>query len=150
WDLITGKEIHRASLLPQAPFSPLPQGEGVGVRASPPHAPVTDLAFGPSGNFLATAAEGEPIGLWETTSGKSIGQLGKAAHLVAFSPDGKTAAVCQEESTALWNIKTRQKFREFKGHEDRILSVAYSPDGRTIASAAEDETYRIWDVSTGK
>jgi WD40 repeat protein len=38
----------------------------------------------------------------------------------------------------------------FEGHANEVDSVAYSPDGKQIASSSNDETVRVWDVSTGE
>ena len=36
----------------------------------------------------------------------------------------------------------------FTGHN--VFSVAFSPDGKSIASGSDDETIKLWEVSTGK
>jgi small GTP-binding protein len=40
--------------------------------------------------------------------------------------------------------------RMLKGHHDAVRSVSFSPDGSYLASASDDETIRLWEVSSGK
>ena len=37
----------------------------------------------------------------------------------------------------------------FEGHRNQVNFVAYSADGKQIASCSDDQTVRVWDVSTG-
>src|SRR5574341_1564818 len=37
-----------------------------------------------------------------------------------------------------------------KGHSDMIHAVVVSPDGRMVLTGSEDETARLWDVSSGQ
>ena len=36
------------------------------------------------------------------------------------------------------------------GHSKGVYSVAFSPDGRLALMGSDDNTLRLWDVSTGK
>ncbi|MDZ8224257.1 MAG: ribosome assembly protein 4, partial [Nostoc sp. ChiVER01] len=37
-----------------------------------------------------------------------------------------------------------------EGHSSRVSSVVFSPDGKTLASGSDDNTIKLWDISTGK
>jgi WD40 repeat protein/serine/threonine protein kinase len=71
---------------------------------------------------------------------------GRAA--VAYSPDGRRLATAGPGHTVvLWEVKTRQAVRMFRGHAGEVTAVAFSPDGRWIASASRDRSVRIWDLA---
>jgi len=81
---------------------------------------------------------------------------------IAFSPDGKTLASCEEKESGsvvkLWDVDKR-KVRATLQHTFGVSSVAFSPDGKTLATGgggydAKTDTQRgevtLWDVATGK
>jgi WD40 repeat protein len=39
---------------------------------------------------------------------------------------------------------------ELSGHVDCVLKVQFTPDDRYISSASEDNSVRVWDVSTAE
>jgi hypothetical protein len=67
---------------------------------------------------------------------------------VAFSPDGRLLASCDDETVRLWDPATGAEKRTLTGHTGRVNGVAFSPDGRLLASC-DDETVRLWDPATG-
>jgi WD40 repeat protein len=68
----------------------------------------------------------------------------------------------------LWNFKTGEEIRTFKGHKYGTTSLAFSPDGKYLASSGMDQVYsyrdgdlyadwkgddfiiHLWDIETGK
>ena len=60
-------------------------------------------------------------------------------HLFILGPSGKR----------IMRLKGEVLPSPFEGHKDHVRSVAYSADGKQIASCSDDQTVRVWDVSTG-
>jgi WD40 repeat protein len=131
------------------------------------------LALSPDGRRLASLHyNGEQIGLWELSSGKSLRWFsGRAFWVVlaaAFSPDGRTLATGLEpwpetyeyydcrDTVQLWDVSTGQSLRflegDVPGHEGPgvVCSVAFSPDGSTLASGTRNRSIKLWDVATGE
>ncbi len=77
---------------------------------------------------------------------------------VAFSSDGELLATCDVNcEVRLWEIKDVQirYIASLQGHTNWVHSVAFSPVSSSkpegmIASGSEDQTVRIWDISTGE
>lgn len=122
---------------------------------------VYSVTFSPNGKFLASGSFGE-IRLWNVDTGMptfSTGNLGilwMKANCVVFSPDGERLASCSgggDPKIQIWNVTSTGTLSDtgtdFLGHTDAIDSVAFCPDGKRIASTSDDQTARIWDVSTG-
>jgi hypothetical protein len=69
------------------------------------------------------------------------------AHVVVFSPDGRTLVSGHRDHTVqLWDVALGKEIRTWQGTTDGPASIAFAPDGRTVASAS-DQTILIWDVT---
>jgi WD40 repeat protein len=99
---------------------------------------------------------GSTISLWETATGKPVGQAPAyrmQVGAVAFSPDAKIILTgSQQDHTArLWNAATGKPVGVPLPHQgvDEIPVGAFSPDGKTILTT-EGSGVQFWDAATGR
>jgi WD40 repeat protein len=111
---------------------------------------VRAVALGAGGRFAVTA--GDDVKLWSGADGALVRRFDAPADLVAVTPDGRWVATARTSEAAplLWNARTGVTTRDFAGHRAGVVALALSPDGAWLATASEDETVRLWEVTTGR
>ncbi|MDB5309063.1 MAG: High-affnity carbon uptake protein Hat/HatR, partial [Gemmataceae bacterium] len=144
-------------ILPVAPkiarlaAAPAPDERTAGRTPDVPKAP-TAKAGGPTTRPAPvgpTNPRGEPL-LYETSS-VDVRPGAVNWWSVAVSPDGKTVATAQGDSSSkgevrVWDRETgkvKHTIRESKG----VRAVAYSPDGKTLVTASYDAVVRFYDAA---
>jgi eukaryotic-like serine/threonine-protein kinase len=179
WDAATGQPIgppHREGPSSAVAFSPdgsllltgsqtgtpwlLDSATGKSLRTlTPAHqGPIDAVALSPDGRTCLTASYADKtVKLWETASGKAIGQplqhrvTAAAFFAAAFSPDSKTVATGgADEIARLWNATTGVPIGQPMRHHGTVWTVAFSHDGKMLLTGSVDGTARLWDAATGK
>jgi len=116
------------------------------------------IALSPDGSKLATGSADKTVNVWDMPTLKLLATLEHATVVrsVCFSPDSQWLAsgggwYFAEGELKLWNLKTAQAAREFKGHTGNVMGIQFTPDGRTLVTCATtDASIKLWDVATGE
>jgi WD40 repeat protein len=114
---------------------------------------VRSAAFNADNRVLATGNLNEPVALHDLIARTSRSlddpvESTNAAACLAFTPDGATLAVGQQNGRiSLWDPQTARMRGALDGHTDFVVALVFSQDGMTMASSAGDRTVRVWDVT---
>ncbi len=88
-----------------------------------------------------------------SANARMVVQLTHANHVSAMdvSADGHfIVSAGWDKTVRLWNARTGQEIRRFKGHAKVVRSVALSPDGALLLTGSADKTARLWDTFSGR
>ena len=120
------------------------------ANPSPRRVLVTAIGFSRDGRMVATGSLDGTVRLWDSGTGKPIGQpmTGNGyVTSIAFSRDGHLLAAGILDSTLrLWDTGTFQPVGDPMRTDAAVTAAAFSPDGRTLATGSGDGSIRLWDV----
>jgi WD40 repeat protein len=167
WDVATGQLLrrlpgrHSLILSPDGRLAAYREGESIRVdviEAEKMLCRVTHdgrpLLFSPDGRRLATAADDEPLHVWDTGTGREVLTIplsqGRFGIPVAFSADGALLATQTGGRARLWDVAKAEEIYPYDGHRGAVTCVAYAPDGRTIVTGGDDRRVRFWEAKTGR
>jgi WD40 repeat protein len=125
------------------------------------------VAFSPQGQLLASGGDDQTIRLWHLGSDRCLkilqersGQIRK----VEFSSDGNRLATNNGDNTVkIWDVSqlySKSSSKDFtlsvprlitlKGHTARVYAIAFLPDSDHLITGSEDQTIRLWNITTGE
>jgi WD40 repeat protein len=147
WDVVSGKEVRRVKLAPQA---------------------IQQVGFLPDGKRVLAVGEDRVLRMWELKTGKLLREFhwqeGLGIGSVAVSSDGKRA-LFTSAGLALWDLEKNEEIRTLQGrfvpaeHDaGAVVSVAFAPGGRQVLAELcggnENEpswrAWRAWDAESGR
>ena len=113
--------------------------------------------YSPDGKQLATIGDDGTTIVWDAASGDELQRLPGttqpsdfvSARRVAYSPNGKLLAACDNNQVKIYDAATYELLDTLTGHEADMTAVAFSRDGTRLASADHAGMIFIWDGVTG-
>ena len=122
---------------------------------------ITCLVLSPDGQYLFTASKDAGLVKWDLKTGEKLfklpgGRKGTEAkhkghctciHALAISSDGKFLASGDDGRLIhIWNPKTFELLRTFRGHRDAISGLAFRKKSHTLFSCSLDRAIKIWNL----
>jgi len=105
---------------------------------------VNSVAFSPDGKLALSGSDDNTLKLWQVSTGREL----RTFNGLSDSDDNPFKFQLDDNPFKL--LKLRSKIRTFKGHSGPVNSVAFSPDGKLALSGSDDNTLKLWQVSTGR
>jgi WD40 repeat protein len=143
WDVIRGRELRRLD-----------------------HPQVSDLAWSPTGDRIASASNLGKVRVWEMATGRmlwdreyeglpsadamtSVLSITPASITnIAWSPTGRLLATTGADgAVCLWNAVRGMQKLFLRGQSGMGETVAWSPDGRHVAAGGMDGRLWVWDLA---
>ncbi len=114
---------------------------------------VHSVAFASRGNQVLSS--GETLKLWNSTTGKELGELKtnrRPVRAIQFWPTHRQVATVGAGAIEVWEIATRKQLRMISGAHPFCGSLALTEDGLTLAATTgeEAEVATLFNAVSGK
>ncbi|RLD50667.1 MAG: hypothetical protein DRI94_08055 [Bacteroidetes bacterium] len=112
---------------------------------------IFDVHFNSDGTKLLSGSWDGNASIWDVKTGKRENYFKDIkAFCSDFSPIGNYIVTGGlDKNFSLYEIDSKQLFRNFIGHTQPVSSFDFSPDGRTLVSGSWDGSVFIWDMVSG-
>ena len=118
-----------------------------------PVAALVDAWFSPDGAQLVTVGTDDKVRVWSVATGESVSDHPYAGTMtaLALSSDGTQVVVAGKEGVvSIRDAASGQVLATMVGHTRPASTLVFSGDGTRLATGSDDETARVWDVTTGR
>ena len=113
---------------------------------------IFSVAWSPTDDVIACGGgyKGGPIQLWNSVTGKSVGELKGHSSWISeliFSKDGRRLySASADQTIRVWEVKQQRLEAILRGSSDEVWGAALSPDGTTLASSSKDGVVAFWSA----
>ena len=108
----------------------------------------TQVLHSPDGRFVLTAGGSWEVWLWDHWL-QERRQLANNGSRVAFSRDGRLAAMASPEHfVRLWRLPEFSQVHDWR-HNDSVWDLDFSPDGSALVTAGGDGVAQVFDTTSG-
>jgi WD40 repeat protein len=102
----------------------------------------TQVAFSPSGKYLAAGTADGQIGVWSTADFQPLRKLAgheKPIEALAFSwDDRRLASSCKKRMARLWDLESGEEVLRVGDYMGEIKAMAFAPDGQRLVTTNQD------------
>ncbi|KAL6751821.1 WD40-repeat-containing domain protein [Haematococcus lacustris] len=125
--------------------------------------PISSCQFSPEGTHLATCGWGGVVAVWAVEGGCSRTWAVRAHEErctdVAWHPEAVqdslgSTSLCLASASADASARLLdgggKLLHKLEGHTERLARLAWHPMARHLGTASFDQTWRLWDVETGR
>src|SRR6266536_2908880 len=104
--------------------------------------------FAPDGTRALTGAQGNPVTLWDLTSGRPVRNFEHTGPVWALAwSSNQRLFISLDGTMRLWDVDTSRCLREYEGRH--VRSAAWSSDGRRVLSGSNG-VVQLTDLESGR
>jgi|TARA_R110002051_G_scaffold3396_1_gene18393 WD40 repeat protein/ABC-type dipeptide/oligopeptide/nickel transport system ATPase component len=100
--------------------------------------------------YTTEAASALYTNLGDTLDSKTVYHSSEVNTLSVHPSGLQMITISIDDGVSVWDVQTRHKIHQLRGHLGPVIDATYSPDGRFIVTSGADGTARVWDAITGQ